>query len=230
MPVILEVIACSLDDAVAAEDGGASRLELVSALPRGGLTPSLAVLDAVLQRVSLPVRVMVRETIGHVVDGEAQRQTLLAAARALAGRPIDGIVFGALDRGVVDEPLLAAVATAAGCPVTFHRAFESVADSGAAIGTLKRHPQVDRILYNGGDGSWEQRAARIAALAAVARPSLRFIIGGGVTEHAIAALANVPDVFDIHVGRLAREPATDLGRVTVRRVSTLVELLREAFG
>ena len=230
MPVILEIIACSLDDAVAAEDGGASRLELVSALPRGGLTPSLAVLDAVLRRVSLPVRVMVRESTGHVVDGEAQRQAVVAAARDLAGRPIDGIVFGALEEGSVDEPLLAAVARAAGCPVTFHRAFESVADPGAAIGTLKRHPQVDRILYNGGDGSWEQRAARIGTLAAVAGPSVRFIIGGGVTEHAIAALANVPEALDIHVGRLAREPATDLGRVSERRVATLVGLLRETFG
>jgi hypothetical protein len=51
-----------------------------------------------------------------------------------------------------------------------------------------------------------------------------------VTEHAIGALANVSGAFDIHVGRLAREPATDLGRVSERRVATLVGLLRETFG
>ena len=51
MPIALEVIATSVDDALAAEQGGAARVELVRSLDRGGLTPPLALVDAVLAHV-----------------------------------------------------------------------------------------------------------------------------------------------------------------------------------
>ncbi len=230
MPPPLEVIACSLDDALAAEGGGAARLELVSALARGGLTPSLAVLDTILARVRIPVRVMVRETVEHVVADGPPRGALLAAAGALASRPIDGIVFGALAGPSVDERLLAAVAAAARCRVTFHRAFESVSNPETGVSTLQRHAQVDRILYNGGGGDWPERAARVGRLAALAAPAIRIIVGGGVTEDALGALTGIPAPIDIHVGRLARQPPTDMGRVSEARVAALVQRLQETFG
>jgi hypothetical protein len=58
----LEVIATSVADAVAAEQGGADRLELVVDLSRGGMTPPAALVDEILGRVRIPIRVMVRET------------------------------------------------------------------------------------------------------------------------------------------------------------------------
>ena len=70
----LEVIATSADDAVAAEEGGADRLELVTDLARGGMTPSLDVLDGVLAAVKVPVRVMLRESEAHEVSDPATRR------------------------------------------------------------------------------------------------------------------------------------------------------------
>ena len=172
VPMLLEVIACSLEDALAAEAGGADRLELVRDLAAGGMTPSLDLVDAVLARVRIPVRVMVRDTISHFVGDPRDRSRLLATARELSERSVDGIVFGAVTHGVMtaghgsnasivpDIPLLAAVLRAGGGkPVTFHRAFESVTDPVRTLGELGRicggaafRLQVDRVLTNGGNG------------------------------------------------------------------------------
>ncbi|HEX7085643.1 MAG TPA: copper homeostasis protein CutC [Vicinamibacterales bacterium] len=224
---LLEVIAASLDDALEAEDGGAGRLEVVAALGRGGLTPSLAVLDTILSRVRIPVRVMVRESESHVVSDGRVREALLAAAHAMGQRPVDGIVFGALTGdGRIDEPLLDELAEVAGTRVTFHRAIEDVRDLEVALAVLGKRPFVDRVLYNGGPGSWPDRAARLTRLGALAGPSLRFIVGGGVTGDALPVLATLPIPVDVHVGRLVRRPATDAGRVSAPLVAAIVAQLR----
>jgi copper homeostasis protein len=224
---LLEVIATSLDDALEAEDGGAGRLEVVAALSRGGLTPSLAVLDMILERVRIPVRAMVRESEPFVVADPRTRQALLEAARALSHRPVDGIVFGALTAdGRVDEPLLDEIAAAAGARVTFHRAIEEAAGLEAALDTLRTRPFLDRVLYNGGGGAWDDRAARLIRLGRRFGPPLRIIVGGGVTEAALPVLAALDVPVDVHVGRLVREPGSDLGRVAAAKVAAVVARLR----
>ena len=130
----LEVIAIDVADAEAAERGGADRIELVVDLPHGGLTPPLELVDAVLARVSIPVRVMVRESEGHEIETPELRDCLHAIAREVAARPVHGLVLGFLRRGRVDRDLLASI-LAASAPrrATFHRAFDAAADQDVAL-------------------------------------------------------------------------------------------------
>jgi copper homeostasis protein len=222
VPIALEVIATSLADALAAEAGGAARIELVRDLDRGGLTPGPDLLDAVLDAVRIPVRVMVRETESHVVDDPARRAQLAAEARAIGRRRVDGVVFGAVTGGDIDLRLLDLIADACGRPVTFHRAFEALADPDAAVDRLAAHPAVDLILCDGGAGEWVARAARIASWTRRGAGGVRVMPGGGVTAEALAVLAGVPEVRDLHVGRLARRPVTDGGEVSVAAVASIV--------
>ena len=224
-PVALEVICTSVADARAAEEGGASRLELVASLDRGGLTPPLALVDAVLAAVRIPVRVMVRETDSHEIGDASTRAALVAAARAIGARAPDGIVFGAVSAGRIDVPLLDAVASAAGRPLTFHRAFEAVRSAEAAIDLLAAHGAVDLVLCDGGPGSWPHRADRLAGWTARAGGRLRLMPGGGVTSEAIEPLAHRPEVVDLHVGRLVRQPPTVTGEVSAGRVAAVVDRL-----
>lgn len=226
-PLAIEVIATSLDDALAAEQGGAARIELVASLERGGLTPSLALLESVLPRVSIPVRVMVRDSELHEIQDPYVRRRLVEQARAMGQHPVDGLVFGALAKGRIDEALLDAVAGAAGRPVTFHRAFEDLVEPAQGLAILARHPAVDRVLCDGGAGGWPERAQRLAAWSARAGTGLQVLPGGGITEEALVELSRVPDLREVHVGRLAREPATPAGVVSARRVANLVALLRQ---
>jgi copper homeostasis protein len=224
-PVALEVICTSVADARAAEKGGAARLELVVSLDRGGMTPPVALVDAVLAAVRVPVRVMVRATEAHQIEDAGTRTTLIEAAREIGARAPDGIVFGAVKDGAIDEALLEAIAAAAGRPVTFHRAFEAVPSSDDAIDVLAGHPAVDLVLCDGGPGPWPARADRIAAWSERARGRLRVMPGGGVTADAIDVLASRPRITDLHVGRLVREPDSVEGAVSRSKVAALVERL-----
>jgi copper homeostasis protein len=226
-PLALEVIATSLDDARAAEQGGATRIELVTSLERGGLTPSLALVDAVVEHVGIPVRVMVRDAEPHEVPDPQVRRRLVDLARAIGRRSVDGLVFGALVDRRIDEALLDAVAAAAGRPITFHRAFEDLADQDEGLAILARHPAVDHVLCDGGSGGWAERALRLGAWAAHAGTGLQVLPGGGITRDALTVLSRVPGLREVHVGRLVREPATVEGRVSAHRVAELVSHLRQ---
>src|SRR2546421_13095154 len=94
--IFLEVIAVSVDDALAAERGGARRIELISRFDLGGLTPPLELVRDVVNSVGIPVRVMLRESADFDVRDESERAKLCATARELAATGIDGLVCGFL--------------------------------------------------------------------------------------------------------------------------------------
>jgi hypothetical protein len=81
---ILEVIACSVEDAVEAERGGATRLEVISRFDLGGLTPPLALVRDIRARVRLPVRVMLRESESFEVADAGERHRLCRLAGEFA--------------------------------------------------------------------------------------------------------------------------------------------------
>lgn len=224
----LEVIATSVGDALAAEEGGADRLELVTDLARGGMTPAMDVVDAVLAAAKIPVRVMLRETEAHELADPVIRRRLVALARELGARPIDGIVCGFLRAGTVDVLLTAAVADACeGRRITFHRAIEDCADPLASLDALRDVASVDRVLASGGAGPWSERAARLTAWAARVFPGIRLIVGGGVTTDLLPALAEVPTI-EVHVGRAARRDNLVDAPVESARVAAIRAALDQA--
>jgi copper homeostasis protein len=225
----LEVIATSLEDAVAAEDGGADRLELVTDLARGGMTPALELVDEVLAKVKIPVRVMLRETESHEPADPALRRRLVVLARELGARQIGGIVCGFLRAGTIDVLLTAAVAEAcAGRPITFHRAIEDCQDPLNALSALKDVPSVDRVLASGGAGAWSERADRLAAWAAHVFPDIRVIVGGGVTLELLPSVAQLVPVTEVHVGRAARAGGRVDGPVDADQVAAIRRALDQA--
>ncbi|MGH9849203.1 MAG: copper homeostasis protein CutC, partial [Blastocatellia bacterium] len=76
---ILEIIVCSVEDAVAAERGGANRLEIISHYEAGGLTPAFDLVREITAKVKIPARVMLRETEPFVVTDEGEIERLLNA-------------------------------------------------------------------------------------------------------------------------------------------------------
>jgi copper homeostasis protein len=224
---LLEVIVTSVEDAREAEQGGAGRLELVRDLARDGFTPSLTLVSQVVSAVRTPVRVMVRETVGHDVRDPRVVAALRQAVREFTQLPIDGLVLGFLDTGRVDvSAVRSLLAEAHGRRATFHRAFEQVIDVQEGFAALESLGQIDRVLHSGGPGSWADRRARLSALAAAAGPHVGLIAGGGLTLDGLARLSGTWGLYEFHVGRAAREPATPDGAVHARLVSALVSVLR----
>jgi copper homeostasis protein len=198
MPV-LEVIACSVSDAVAAEKGGAGRLEVVRALETGGLTPPISLVKEIAAAVSIPVRVMLRENDGFEIADRQELMTLCVSARELAALEIDGIVLGFLRGRSLD--LAAAQQILSFAPhvkATFHRAFEELEDPQAAIARLKTDPQFDRILLS------PSRVSDLKQLVESVAPELLIVAGGGIDRANIRQWRESAAIREFHVGRAAR--------------------------
>ena len=220
--LLLEVIVTSVEDAVEAAHGGADRLEIVRDLSCDGLTPSIDLVRRIQSAVPLPLRVMVRESDGFGCKSDDERRALVSFAAAFNALGVDGIVVGWIRDGRIDEGTLACVLDAApAVRATFHRAFDSLADSETALRTLGRHERIDRVLTGGGAGSWVSRCTTLQQYARWAGPGLTLLLGGGVDEAAIRVLSTCSTVTEFHVGRAARAGHTVEGSVTAAAVRVL---------
>jgi copper homeostasis protein len=210
-----------VDDARAATDGGADRLEVIRDIDAGGLTPSLSLVRAIRSVTSVPLRVMARENAGFSTT-RGELDVLRHSASELAAIGIDGLVIGFERDG---EPALEDVArvleAAPGVRATFHRAFERLREPERGLDAIGRLAQVDRILTSGGDGTALERSARLAALTAHAGSRLRIIAGGGVDEESLSTFAATACVGEAHVGRAARERGDPHGAVSASLVRRL---------
>jgi copper homeostasis protein len=220
--MLLEVIVCSVRDAVEAEHGGAGRLELVRDLHRGGMTPPVALVEAVLSEVTIPVRVIIREADGYEAGTPPEIDRLAGLARQIASLGVDGLVCGFLRDRRIDNAAMSAIAASSGSArLTFHHAFDELPDRAAALRELERWPAVDRALTSGGPGDWKRKAERMREWTGVT-PGIGILAGGGVNRAALRVLAAAGQT-EAHVGRAARQPETPDGAVTSSRVAELVE-------
>ena len=227
--VLLEVIACSVADAIEAEKGGADRLEIVRDLQRGGLTPPFELVTQIKRAVALPLRVMLRESEGYQTNSAQEIDRLCRAAQHLASIGVDGLVLGFLkDGGEVDVELMRRVlACAPGVRATFHHAFEDAKDKLRALSDIKRLPQVDRILSHGGTDELERRVQRLREYDHAAAPELAIVAGGGIDGDAILRIGRETSIREFHVGRAARLNFQIEGDVQSSLVSALSNTLRE---
>ena len=225
---LLEVIACSVADAIEAEKGGASRLELVRDLKRGGLTPPYDLVQEIKKRVDLPLRVMLRESDGFEMTHDDEIDRLCVAAERFASLEIDGFVLGFLQDGEVDiERTQRVLACAPQMRATFHHAFEAARDKSGALIAIKQLAQVDRILSSGGTDGLNARVQRLGEYERAAAPELIILAGGGIDGEAIVKIGCVTRIREFHVGRAVRARFDVEGAVQASLVSGLVQKLKE---
>src|SRR5690625_1797151 len=122
--VLIEVFCGSVDDCVAAEAGGADRIELNSAMFLGGLTPSVGTLVEARRRVDVPIVTMVRPRAGGFCYTDSEMRVMEHDVRVMLDNGADGIVFGILNEdGTVDKARCERVVKLVGDKeAIFHRA------------------------------------------------------------------------------------------------------------
>jgi len=128
---LLEVCVDSVESAVIAAENGADRLELCSALPVGGLTPSAGLFRAVKQQVGgkIPIFCIIRPRPEHFTYSPQELEVMKMDVAYLKDAGADGFVFGCLtESDTVDENVLQLLQLADPLPCTFHRAFDLVSD------------------------------------------------------------------------------------------------------
>ncbi|WKX71039.1 copper homeostasis protein CutC [Streptomyces sp. XD-27] len=236
---ILEVIALDAEDAVAAQAGGADRLELVTDMAADGLTPRRETFAAIRAAVDLPLRVMLRATDGFAAGGAAALDALCGAARELREEGADEFVLGFLTLdGQPDLAALTALTEAIGAGAhggdsrwTFHRAIDRAAARDALRKQVADLPGLDTYLTAGSAAGVDDGMPTLLAEAArgAERPepepgyAPRIMAGGGLRlDHLPALRAAGVDAF--HIGGASR-PAGWSGPVDAAAVREWREAL-----
>ncbi|WP_055546615.1 copper homeostasis protein CutC [Streptomyces sp. NBRC 110028] len=211
---ILEVIALHPEDAIAAEAGGADRLELVTDMAADGLTPSRETFAAVRSAVDLPVRVMLRASDGFAAGDAAAVDALCRKAAALHAEGADEFVLGFLDAdGLADLNAIATLVEVIGAGPgvdesrwTFHRAIDRAADRDVLRRQLAGLPGLDTYLTAGSAHGVDHGLSTLRAEAARGGApgyEARIMVGGGLRLDHLSEL-RAAGITAFHIGSAAR--------------------------
>jgi copper homeostasis protein len=199
--ISLEVCANSITSAIAAQDGGAVRVELCDNLSEGGTTPSAGQILTARKLLKIKLYVLIRPRSGDFLYSDVEFEAMLSDVRLCADAGCDGIVTGILKAdGIVDKQRnkqLVAIAKKAGLELTFHRAFDMCADQYAAMEDIIELG-FERILTSGGKSTAMEGASTIAHLVEKAAGRIIIMPGSGIDEHNVADLVHFTGVKEIH--------------------------------
>ena len=200
----LEVCVDSVESAIAAEKGGADRLELCGHLPLGGVTPGIELFRAVRRAVKLPLHVLVRPRFGDFLYSEAGFDILRREVVLFRDLGADAVVIGCLcPDGSLDRKRLAELCDlAGGMKKTLHRAFDLCNDPFAALEQAKELG-FNTILTSGQKDSCEQGMALIDALARRSGP-VEILAGSGVGPEVVKRFMRETEVHSFHLSAKKR--------------------------
>lgn len=188
----MRVEACveTLEECVLAQERGAQQLELCANLAEDGLTPSLDLVKQVLQKVSIPVKVMVRPRGGNFVYTEQELAAMEGEIRAFRALPVAGLVLGVLKGDqTVDLKATRRLAQSAGAlSITFHKAIDRTPSPVEACQALLGIPEITHILSSGGASTaWEGRI-RLQEMIKLGADQIQIIPAGKIVPHNLPEL------------------------------------------
>jgi len=202
----LEICCASAADAVNAANGGADRIELNSAIAYGGLTPNLAELEAVKNKIDIPIMVMIRPRSGGFCYSEIEFEVMKREIELAGQFGADGFVFGILNnRGEVDIDRNKILKDIAGDKVSvFHRAFDVTPDPFLAIDQIKKIG-FDRILTSAQANKVADNLKVARAIISYAKNKLEIVLAGGIRDYNLLAILKNTGVSQVHLSAFSDE-------------------------
>lgn len=238
----LEICVDCLESALAAQQGGAHRIEICGSLASGGTTPSLGLVRQCIQRCQIPGVVMIRPNDAGFVYNEDDIRTMLHDIQVVKQLGVQGVVFGALTpEGDVDVRAMKQLIEASRpLQVTFHRAFDVAGEPLKALDAIIELG-IDRLLTSGQSATAENGVPLIQRLVDRAGDRLTVMAGAGINRSNVRKIISKTKVPEIHASASvlrseslsqSPEPSThevrfgDNSRVTcAHRVRELVEMM-----
>jgi copper homeostasis protein len=225
---LLEISVETLEGALAAERGGADRIELCADLSLGGVTPGADLLRAVRAQVRIPIFSMVRPRAGDFVYSTAEFTEMKRAIADAKESGMDGVVLGVLTKNhrIDIERTRELVELAKPLSVTYHRAFDEIADLRQALEEVIQSG-AKRILTSGGAKSALEGAAVLAELIAAGGKRIVIVPGAGISAANIRQIAQRTRAREFHSGLSAVLP---YGSKDYTKFEEEVRKLSEAIG
>lgn len=197
--LLIELCVEGIDGLVAAQEGGADRVELCASLLEGGLTPSMGTVRQALAVATIPFHVIVRPRGGDFLYSELEFRSMLDDVRALRELGVAGIVIGCLTpEGRIDESRMRELVEAAGpLAVTCHRAFDMTRDPEEAIEALVRCG-VGRVLTSGQRDTGILGLEILKRTVRAARGRIKVMACGALDEASIATVLTQSGADELH--------------------------------
>jgi copper homeostasis protein len=195
----LEICIDSVESAVAAERGGAQRVELCADLVEGGISPSAGLIASVRSHISIGLFVMIRPRGGDFCYSDLEFEVMQQEIKHARNLGADGLVLGLLDRDArIDvERTLQLVHLAEPLPVTFHRAIDMTPDPVEALEDVIA-TGARRVLTSGGAPNVIFGARTIAGMVKIANGRIIVMPGGGVSAETVIAIADETSATEFH--------------------------------
>jgi copper homeostasis protein len=198
---LLEISVDTLDKAIAAERGGADRIELCAELSVGGLTPARELLRTVREKIGIPIYSMIRPREGNFAYSQAEIAEMKRSITVAKEAGMNGVVLGLLrqDRRVDVSRTRDLVDLARPLPVTFHRAFDQTPSPSEALEDVIRTGSA-RILTSGGAKSAPEGAAILAEVVRAARDRIILVPGAGINAANLTRVKQQTGAREFHSG------------------------------
>jgi copper homeostasis protein len=195
----LEICVESLDHAVAAERGGAHRLELCSDLSSGGITPSAGLMQTARRHAKVPIHVLIRPRPGDFCYSDYELEIMRCDIQSAKQLGMDGIVLGVLraNNHVDIAQTKALVQLANPLPVTFHRAFDTSYNLETSLEDVIQ-TGASRILTSGGEASAMDALSTLARLVQVSRGRIIVMPCGGINSENVVRIAQKTLAQEFH--------------------------------
>lgn len=220
MHYTFEICANSAESCVAAQAGGAHRVELCASMPEGGTTPSFGEIRLARKLIDIRLHVIIRPRGGDFLYTPLELDIMEEDIHMARQAGADGVVFGCLTpEGDLDMPAMRRLMKISeGMSVTFHRAFDYVRSPEQVLEQLI-DLGVNRVLTSGQQPTAMQGASLLAELVRQAAGRIVIMPGCGVNEWNIAELAACTGASEFHFSArelkeskmLLRNPALSMG-------------------
>ena len=195
----LEICVNSIQSALAAQQGGANRIELCDNLAEGGTTPSAGMILQCRRLLSIQVFPIIRPRGGDFLYSDEEFNVMLQDIIFCKKSGCEGVVIGILkaDGSIDTERCARLIAQARPMQVTFHRAFDRCNDLAKALEEIIRLG-CERILTSGAGISAEDAIPRLKKLVEQANGRISIMAGSGVNEGNISYIALKTGVRQFH--------------------------------
>jgi len=205
--IVVEIAVHSVESAIAAEAGGADRVELFSNPVEGGVTPSEGLIAVVRERFLNDMHVMIRPRGGDFHCSDLELDVMLRDVNMAKRLGANGVVLGLVNvDGTVDIPRIRRLVEASRpLSVTFHRALDVCVNLEKAVEDLITCG-VDRVLTSGGEASAVEGSKSIANLTRLAGNRIKIMAGGGIRPANIRQIVQETGVREVHAGLRSRIP------------------------
>ena len=196
----IEICLESIESVIAAEKGGADRVEFCADLFEGGTTPSLGAFKVARANSTITMSVMIRPRGGDFCYSDLEFAAMKEDIRLFKEAGADCVVFGILTPdGEIDiKRNTELIELARPMEVTFHRAFDMTPNAEASLVTLIGMG-VDRLLTSGLEATVIEGIETLAALVKQAGDRIIVMPGCGITERNFAFLDSKVGAKEYHV-------------------------------